>query len=83
MELDNAMTSIDAQSCASEPLTGNPDSSGRCGNPFCQHGSMNAKHGKKFCSDRCRLDGYVLRRAKAMVDEFGIVVVNAILQRDN
>ena len=37
---------------------------------------MDAKQGKKFCSN-----GYVLRRAKAMLDEVGIVEFNAILQK--
>jgi hypothetical protein len=36
---------------------------------------------KLFCSDRFRMDRYVLRRAKAMLDEVGIVEFNAILQR--
>lgn len=34
---------------------------------------------KLSCSNRCRLDRYVLRRAKAMLDEVGIVELNAIL----
>jgi hypothetical protein len=34
---------------------------------------MIGKHGKKFCTDRCRMDGYVLRRAKAMIQEVGII----------
>ena len=72
----------DVQSCVSEPLTANPDRSERCCNPICQHGRMNANQGKKFCCDRCRLDGYVLRRARAMLEEVGIVEFNAILQRD-
>lgn len=42
---------------------------------------MNAKHGKKFCCDRCRMGGYVLRRAKTMLEEVGIMEFNAILQR--
>ena len=72
---------VDAQSCAVQPLTANPDRSERCSNPFCHHGSMNAKQGKKFCCDRCRMDGYVLRRAKAMLDEVGALEFDAILQR--
>jgi hypothetical protein len=36
---------------------------------------------KLACSDRCRMDRYVLRRAKAMLDEVGIAEFNAILQR--
>jgi hypothetical protein len=40
--------------------------------------SPRGKHGR-YCCDRCRMDGYVLRRAKAMIDEVGIVEFNAIL----
>jgi hypothetical protein len=59
----------------------NPDSSERCANrPFC-NSPVISRPGKKYCSDRCRLDGYVLRRAKAMLDEVGAVEFNAILQR--
>jgi hypothetical protein len=36
---------------------------------------------KLACSDRCRMDRYVLRRARAMLEEVGIVELNAILQR--
>jgi hypothetical protein len=36
---------------------------------------------KLVCSDLCRMDHYVLRRARAMLDEVGIVEFNAILQR--
>jgi hypothetical protein len=55
-----------------EPLTADHDTSQRCSNPFC-HVPITAKQGNKFCSDRCRMDGYVLRRAKIMIDEVGIV----------
>jgi predicted nucleic acid-binding Zn ribbon protein len=67
---------IDAHS---EPLTAQHDSSERCSNPFC-HAPMDARHGKRFCSDRCRMDSYVLRRAKAMIAEVGIVEFNRILK---
>jgi hypothetical protein len=56
----------------SEPLTDNDGHSEQCLNPFCQ-GEMKARSGKKFCSDRCRMDGYVLRRAREMIDRVGIV----------
>src|SRR5687767_7500465 len=66
-----------------EPLTefqGHPE---RCSNPFCD-APMAAKNKhasiKLACSDRCRMDRYVLRRAKAMLDEVGIVEFDAILQ---
>jgi hypothetical protein len=75
---------VDAQGCASEPLTefqGHPE---RCSNPFC-NAPMAAKNKhapvKLVCSNRCRMDRYVLRRAQAMLDEVGIVEFNAILQR--
>ena len=76
-----SLTSTNAQPCGSQSLTANPDSSKRCSNPFCRYGSMNAKQRKKFCCDRCRTDGYVLRRANAMVDAICILEFNAILQR--
>ena len=56
----------------SEPLTVNGGHSERCANPFCQS-DMTARTGKKSCCDRCRMDRYVLRRAKAMVAEVGII----------
>jgi hypothetical protein len=73
------MISLHARSFDSEPLTAKQDSSERCLNPFCE--SVISKKGKKYCCDRCRMDGYVLRRARAMLDEVGIVELNAILQR--
>jgi hypothetical protein len=56
----------------SEPLTENGAHSERCLNPFCKV-EMQAKSGKKYCCDHCRMDGYVLRRAKAMMDEVGLI----------
>jgi hypothetical protein len=74
------MSQADTISLVSEPLTANLDSSERCANrPF--KSPVITRPGKKYCSDRCRLDGYVLRRARAMLDEVGIVELNAILQR--
>jgi hypothetical protein len=78
------VSQADTQTCVIEPLTefqGHPE---RCSNPFCD-APMPArnKHApvKLSCSDRCRMDRYVLRRAKAMVGEIGILEFNAILQR--
>ena len=82
--LGKGMAMADPQTFASEALTefqGYPE---RCSNPFC-HAPMAVKNKhapvKLVCSGRCRMDRYVLRRAKAMVDEVGIVEFNAILQR--
>jgi hypothetical protein len=66
-ELRQAMTSFN-----SEPLTVNGGQSERCFNPFC-NAPMTARSGKTYCSDRCRTDGYVLRRAKAMIKQVGVI----------
>jgi hypothetical protein len=83
MTLVDPTTKIDAQSCAAQPLTEFQGYPQRCSTPFC-HAPMAAKNKhapvKLSCCDRCRMDGYVLRRAKAMVDEIGVVEFNAILQ---
>ena len=75
---------VDAQTCGIQPLTEFQAHPQRCSNPFCD-APMAAKNKhapvKLACSDRCRMDRYVLRRAQAMLEEFGIVEFNAILQR--
>ena len=68
------------QSCDSEPLTAEQSGFEPCANPFCKI-LMTVRSGKRFCSDRCRMDGYVLRRVKAMVDKVGIINFNSILER--
>jgi hypothetical protein len=77
------MTRTEPISFNSNALTQSFGHSQPCANPFC-HGGMvvkspRAKHGR-YCSDRCRMDGYVLRRAKAMMNEVGIVEFNRILE---
>ena len=57
----------------SEALMANQLDSGSCANPFCHSPAMEAKPGKRFCCNHCRVDGYVLRRARAMIEEVGIV----------
>jgi hypothetical protein len=78
------MTLVSLQSCGVQPLTESESHSQRCSNPFCDAPmAVKRKHApvKLFCCDRCRMDGYVLRRAKSMLDEVGAVKFNAILQR--
>jgi hypothetical protein len=78
------MSQPDTISLVSEPLTESSAYSQRCSNPFCDAPMVaKNKHApvKLFCSYRCRMDGYVLRRARAMLDEVGIVELNDILQR--
>jgi hypothetical protein len=70
---------VNAPGYAVEPLTAKCGHSERCSNPFC-NAPMEAKKRKRFCSDRCRMDGYVLRRAAQMLDQVGIVRFNAILK---
>jgi hypothetical protein len=67
------------QSLDSEPLTTDQSGFEPCGNPFCNL-LMTVKSGKRFCSDRCWMDGYVLRRTKEMIDRVGIIKFNSILE---
>ncbi len=68
------------QSCASEPLTAEQHGFKPCDNPFCK-APTEAKSGKKFCSDHCRMDGYALRRARAMLDQVGIIQFHVLLDQ--
>lgn len=43
-----------------------------CASPICDRAVVPNGRGKKFCSDRCRLDGYVIRRAKTMIVQLGV-----------
>jgi hypothetical protein len=71
-----------ARKRASTALTRFSGHSQRCANPFCgtvyEIKSPKGKHGR-YCSDRCRTDGYVLTRAKSMIAEVGIIEFNARL----
>jgi hypothetical protein len=62
----------DMESFVNQPLTASNGHSDECQNPFC-HRPMTGRQRKKFCCDRCRMDGYVLRRAKAMLAEVGVI----------
>jgi hypothetical protein len=72
----------DIQSLDNKPLTQSLGHSQPCANPFCKGVVIKSPRGKhgRYCSDRCRMDGHVLRRARAMLDEVGIVEFNEILQ---
>jgi hypothetical protein len=77
------MTRREARTCDSKALTQCLEHSQPCANPFCKAvvtKSPRGKHGR-YCSDRCRMDRYVLRRAKAMLDEVGIIEFNEILEK--
>lgn len=42
-----------------------------CANPFCGREARRLRSHGRYCSPRCRMDGYVLRRAKVMIDQVG------------
>ena len=59
--------------------------SGRCQNPFCiieplPDGGWRRTE-RRYCCDRCKTDGYVLRRAKAMLEKFGIIEFHRLLEQ--
>jgi hypothetical protein len=76
------MSSAEAQTCASTALTQLNGHSQRCANPFCDTAveikSPRGKHGR-YCSTECRMDGYALRRAKALLDKVGVVRFHTLL----
>jgi hypothetical protein len=75
------VTSEETTSCARTALTQLNGHSQRCANPFCDGSAKRSPRGKhgRYCSDRCRLDGYALRRAKALLDKVGVVRFHTIL----
>ncbi len=53
----------------------------KCASPFCDgvaKRSPKGKHGR-YCSPHCRMDGFVLRRAKKLMDRVGVVAFVARL----
>ncbi len=61
-----------------KPLTTSSEHVERCSNPVCTSTIEPLADGwrrteRRYCSDPCRMDGYVLRRARAMLDEVGII----------
>jgi hypothetical protein len=75
----------DLQSCDSKPLTTSSGHLQACSNPFCKSTIDPLADGwrrtkRRYCSNPCKMDGYVLRRARAMMDEVGIIRLNIILQ---
>jgi len=73
------MSSAVAQSCAIQSLTTSSGQSDTCGNPFCKAiieplpDGCHRRTARRYCSNRCKLDGYVLRRAKALLNKVGII----------
>jgi hypothetical protein len=46
---------------------------------FESRGSRSRKHGR-YRSDKCRMDGYALRRAKALLDQVGVIEFHRLLR---
>jgi hypothetical protein len=64
-----AMSSTEPDACLVTVLTQSDGHSQPCANPFCkvvvEIRSPRGKHGR-YCSPKCRSDGYALRRARAL-----------------
>ena len=67
--------------CRKLPLTASQGGSERCKNPLCDSGVMPSKwHPKKYCCDRCRIDGWILAKAGRLLA--GIDPERALLALD-
>ena len=76
---NGAITEAEPPTCTSEALTlrnGNPE---RCSNPFCDGTARKLRKHGRYCSDKCRMDGYALRRARALLGKVGIVEFHRLL----
>jgi hypothetical protein len=76
------MSSTEPANFARTALTQLNGHSQRGANPFCDTAfeikSPRGKHGR-YCSARCRFDGYALRRAKTLLDKVGVVRFHVLL----
>ena len=69
-----------------EPLTTSSGQSDSCGNPFCESAIDPLPDGyrrtmRRYCSDRCRMDAYALRRAKVLLNRVGVIEFHRLLDR--
>jgi hypothetical protein len=73
------MSSTDRDPCLKEALTldGRPS----CASPFCDGRAKQIRKHGRYCSDHCRMDGYALRRAKALLNKVGTVEFRRLLDR--
>jgi hypothetical protein len=67
--------------CPSDALTEPASPSERCSNPFCDAVARRSRKHGRYCSDRCRMDGYALRKARELLDRVGIVEFHQLLKR--
>ena len=67
-----AITQAEPPTCTSDALTLRNGQCERCSNPFCDGTARKSRKHGRYCSDKCRMDGYALRRAKALLNQVGI-----------
>jgi hypothetical protein len=76
------MTPTEPTACATA-LTQLNGHSQSCANPFCKApvniNSPRGKHGR-YCSAPCRMDGYALRRVKALLNRVGVIRFHELLE---
>jgi hypothetical protein len=80
------MSSVAARSFDIKSLTTSSGQFDACQNPFCKSVIEPLPNGwrrtkRRYCSNRCKLDGYTLRRAKALLANVGIIEFHRLLDR--
>ena len=80
------MSSAAARSLDIKSLTTSSGQSDTCQNPFCKSVIEPLPDGwrrtkRRYCSNRCKLDGYALRRVKALLNKVGIIEFHRLLDR--
>src|SRR5262249_25716215 len=74
-----AITQAEPPTRTSDALTLRNEQSERCSNPFCDGTARRSRKHGRYCSDNCRMDGYALKRAKALLDQVGVIEFNRLL----
>ena len=75
-----AITQAEPPICTSDALTLRNGHSERCANPLCNGTARKSRKHGRYCSDKCRMDGYALRRAKALLDQVGVIEFHRLLR---
>jgi hypothetical protein len=78
------MSSTEARTCVIQSLTTSNGHSDKCASPFCDSIIAPLPDGwrrtaRRYCSNRCRFDGYALRRAKALLDKVGVLRFHTLM----
>ena len=76
----NQMLKAEHTTCAGDPLTAEKSAFWPCANPFCNTPTT-VRTGKRYRSDHCRMDGYALKRAKALLAKVGIIRFHELLDQ--